>query len=220
MNSRLKKDTKDFLNKFYKFKRVPLDTPSKFALAGTIDIIDETGEYWDSYKIAITFDENRYPNVIPTVIELSENIERNWDFHISDEGSCCLDIPHRLIKLKRRGIILTSFYKDIIYPFFANHQYKLSKGEYANGEYKHHEKGIIQFYEEEFSLVDNEIIIKHIKLAIGEIKALPNKECPVCRQPKYKKCCRPISEKLSIYGKNQLKSDLEIFQRQLETTVQ
>ena len=211
MNSQLKTDLKSFLEHFYKFELIDSKNPDAIVIVGVIDIVDEADEHWESYKIKINFNKNDYPNVIPSVFELSNKISRNWDFHISKKGECCLDISHELINQKRRGIVLTNFYKDLIYPFFANHQYLLKKGNYANGEYLHDDKGVVQFYEEEFGLTETNKIIEILKLALGKSKAERNKECPICGNPKYKKCCKPIVNKLIIYGWKQLESDLEMF---------
>ncbi|MFA5297651.1 MAG: hypothetical protein WC389_05520 [Lutibacter sp.] len=215
MNSRLRKDLKSFLDKYYKFELVNSKNPNTIILVGVADIADENDGHWESYKIKIVFNENDYPNVIPIVYELSKHIDRNWDFHISKDGICCLNIPHKLIKQKSRGIELTEFYKDVIYPFFANHQFKLKEEKYANGEYKHSDDGIAQFYSEEFELNEPEIIIKYLELAIGQMKTEANKKCPICGKSKYKKCCRPKVNKLMIFGKKQLLTDLEIFKNRL-----
>lgn len=212
MNVRLRKDLKSFLDTYYKFELINSKNPNTVTLIGVIDIADENDGHWESYKIKIVFNENDYPNVVPSVIELSNHINRNWDFHISEKGECCLDIPHMLIKQKRRGIELTNFYKDVIYPFFANHQFMLKEGNYANGEYQHFNDGIAQFYSEEFKFTEPQIIIKHLELALGITKADANKECPICGKPKYKKCCRPKVYKLLIYGNERLRKDLDVFQ--------
>ena len=80
---------------------------------------------WGNYDIDVFVPTINYPQVTPIVVETTKNIERSWDFHISDEGICCLSIPHKLILAKRSGINLINFYRDFIYPFFANHQFKL-----------------------------------------------------------------------------------------------
>lgn len=213
MNSQLKKDLNSFLENFYNFKLIDSKNSNAIVIVGVIDIVDETDTHWGSYDIKIIFNKNNYPNVIPSVIELSNKISRNWDLHISKKGECCLDISHTLLRYKRRGIDLTNFYKDVIYPFFANHQYLLKEGNYANGEYEHFGDGIIQFYREEFGLTETNKIIQILKLALGERKAEVNKECPICGNSKYKKCCRLIVNKLLIYGSKQLESDLEMFRK-------
>jgi len=213
MNVRLRKDLKAFLDTYYKFKQNSPKIPNTIEIEGIVDIVDKKDGYWETYSIKIVFDENNYPNVIPIVIEVSNHIERSWNSHISKKGVCCLDIPHELIKEKRRGIILTNFYKNVIYPFFANHQFMLKEGNYANGEYQHFNDGIAQFYSEEFKFTEPQIIIKHLELALGITKADANKECPICGNPKYKKCCRPKVYKLLIYGGKQLEADLEMFRK-------
>lgn len=212
MNARLRKDLKSFIDTYYKFELLNTKIQNIVILKGVIDIVDENDGHWESYKIKIVFNENEYPNVIPSVIELSNKINRNWDFHISKKGECCLDIPHTLLRYKRRGIELTNFYKDVIYPFFANHQYLLKEGNYANGEYLHEDKGVVQFYKEEFGLSEPNKIIQILKLALGLTKAEANKECPICGKPKYKKCCRPIVNQLLIYGNERLRKDFDVFQ--------
>jgi hypothetical protein len=211
MNAQLKKDLKYFLDTYLKFELIDSKSPNLITLIGVIDIVDIQGSFWKSYNIAIVFNENKYPYVAPQVYELSKHIDRNWDSHISEKGNCCINIPHKLIQLERIGIELTRFYQSNIYPFFANHQFKLIEGKYANGEYQHFDCGIIQFYKEEFGLTEPKIIIKHLELALGITKANANKECPICGKPKYKKCCRPNVNKLLIYGTNRLQLDLMVF---------
>jgi len=213
MNVRLKKDLRFFLEKYHKFIEVNVEDVNKIVVAGTIDIVDSKSIYWDSYKIAIIVNKDNYPNTIPSVMEVSEKIERDWDFHISENGLCCLNIPHKLIRLKKNGITLSDFYSEVVYPFFANHQYRLSEGKYANGDYKHFEEGIIQFYEEEYNLTDTKIICAYLNLALGRLKAESNRKCPICGGYKYKKCCRPIVERMKVYGRDRLAADLKAFSK-------
>lgn len=217
MKSQLKKDLDSFLERYYNFELIDSKNENVIVIVGVIDIVDEADIHWGSYKIKIAFNKNDYPNVIPSVFELSDLINRNWDYHISKKGKCCLDIPHQLFKLRTRGIELSDFYKNVIYPFFSNHQYKLKSGKYANGEYEHFESGIVQFYREEFGLIDPKIIIKHLELALVKRKAEPNLACPICGKLKYKKCCRPKVYKLIPFGYEQLQFDLELFKKRLDS---
>jgi hypothetical protein len=212
--SLLSKDIKEFLNIYHKFKSFKPDEFDGLVLHGEIDIVDEKKEFWSTYKVLILI-KSSYPNTIPSVIEISEIIERDWDFHISKEGICCLDISHDLILKSNAGINITNFYRKVIYPFFANHQYKIKEDEYANGEYKHHEEGVIQYYDSTLGLTNHLFIIKLLKKAIDGKKSEPNKACPICSKTKYKKCCRPIINKLNLYGKERLIRDLSIFEKAL-----
>lgn len=180
------------------------------ALLGIITIVDENNQVWSNYDIRIEI-SHTYPYTVPSVYEESKLIERNWGFHISKEGKCCLDIHHSLLLKRRRGINLTHFYQDVIYPFFANHQFKVNDGSYANGEYQHFEKGIIQYYEEELGLTDRNYVLKLIDSAILGTKYERNTVCIICGSPKFKKCCLPKINKLMLFGNDQLKIDYGIF---------
>ena len=208
-------DIDSFLGKYYSFKDVHSPKPGYLALEGKISVLDKKGKLWGQFEILILINKVEYPYTIPIVIEKTQIIDRDWDFHISKEGVCCLDIPHKLLKSKKRGITFEEFYRNVIYPFFANYHYKESTGEYANGEYKHHFEGIAQFYQEEFDLENFEDIIALLETSIGGIKHQPNIECPLCGKPKYKKCCRKKVYSLKGYGMQQLKIDLVLFRQQL-----
>lgn len=212
MNTRLKKDSTEFLGTYYSFNiNTNKTTDSYLIIDGVIDIVDTKNVFWNSYDVRIAIPKLSYPNVMLKVYEISTKIERDKDFHISEEGECCLDIYHRLKLEARRGITLVEFYKKYIYPFFANHQFKLKTEAYAGEEYEHDVDGVVQFYKEEFNLVDYELIIKYIECSLGIINAERNKQCPICGSPKYKKCCLQTIEKLKAFGKEILKLDLEIF---------
>lgn len=216
--SLLSKDLTEFLSTYHKFKCLKLKKFDGHALYGEIDIVDNKKELWSKYKVLIAI-KSTYPYTIPLVFEMSEVIERNWDFHISKEGACCLDISHDLILKRNTGINITKFYQEVIYPFFANHQYKITEGKYANGEYKHDGDGIMQYYASKLGLNDKVLILGLIKKALIGGKSEPNKICPICGKLKYKKCCRPIVNKLRLYGQDQLRLDLSVFEKEIEKRV-
>lgn len=201
------------MNKYFAFEKVESPKTGYLALVGKISVLDKSDKLWGHFKILILINETEYPYTVPIVIEKTQIINRDWDFHISQKGECCLDIPHKLMKRKGRGIVFEEFYREVIYPFFANYHYKESTGDYANGEYKHHFEGIAQFYQEEFGLSDFKNIISLLETAINGIKYHPNKECPLCSGPKYKKCCRKKIYDLKGYGLQQLKFDLTLFRK-------
>lgn len=205
-------EIKHFLNKYYSFQIVDYPNKQYTVLEGKIDVIDDANDYWGSFDIQIILNRQEYPNSIPIVIEKSTIIDRTDDLHISKEGICCLDIPHVLDKMKRRGIRFTNFYTEVIYPFFANYHYHLDKKKYANGEYQHGFNGVIQFYEEKHQLKDTNYIISLLEVALGNSKPERNSKCPICGKPKFKKCCGKKILELLPYGLKRLENDLGLFQ--------
>lgn len=210
MNRKLSKDIEAFLE-MYPIFFLCEETEVALTLDGKIDIIDVDGNYWDSYDIRIMVPVIKYPNIIPEVYEISKKIKRENDWHIAADGACCLDITHQLILLKNKGIDLISFYQNKIYPFFANHQFKLKTGSYANGDYPHEFDGIKYFYAENLKLSDTDLIIKILKKITT--KKLPKKEAIcICGQTRFKHCHLPTVTKLFLFGQQQLKSDLSSFE--------
>jgi len=204
-------EVKHFLDKYYAFEIVEYPNKRFVVLEGKIDIVDDANDYWGSFDIQIILDREEYPYTIPIVTEKSNIIDRSDDLHISKEGICCLDIPHVLERMKRRGISFRSFYKEVIYPFFSNYHYYSDKKRYANGEYKHGFYGIVQYYEEEHELKDKEYIISLLKIAVSKSKPERNSTCPICGKPKFKKCCGKKILELLPYGRDRLEKDLKIF---------
>lgn len=211
--NKLNNDIESFLNRYFSFEKVNSPKLGCLALEGKISIVDDRYNLWGHFEIIILINESEYPYTIPVVVEKTNIINRNWDFHISKDGVCCLDIPHKLLKRKKRGVNFEEFYREIIYPFFANYHFKKSTGHYANGEYEHHFAGIVQYYREEHALENILDIIALLETATYGIKYQPNKECPICGSPKYKNCCRKKVYKIRGYGQQQLKVDLALFKQ-------
>jgi len=207
-------DIESYLSKYFSFEKIDSPKLGYLALQGKISIVDDRDKLWGHFEVQILINESEYPFTIPIVIEKSKIINRDWEFHISKDGVCCLDIPHKLLKRKKRGINFEEFYREVIYPFFANYHFKKSTGDYANGEYDHHFAGIIQYYREEYCLDNTEDIIALLETATYGIKYQPNRECPLCGSPKYKNCCRKKVYKLRGYGLPQLKIDMALFKQQ------
>ncbi len=210
MNKKLSKDIEAFLDTYPIFFLVK-ETKDALTLEGKIDIIDVDGNYWDSYDIRIKVPVTKYPNIIPEVYEISKKIKRENDWHIAADGACCLDITHQLILLKNKGIDLISFYQNKIYPFFANHQYKLKTGSYANGDYPHEFDGIKYYYAKELHLTDTELIIKILKLVTSK-KILKKQATCICGTSKFKHCHLPTVTNLMSFGQQQLRIDLLLFE--------
>lgn len=210
MKSITQNDIDKFIQLYPQFS-ISRTSNERIDLKGIIDVIDTQGNYWGNYEVKIVIPTYKYPNIIPQVYELSTKIIRDNDWHISKKGECCLDITHKLILIQKKGIDLISFYQNKIYPFFANHQYKLKTKNYANGDYPHEFDGIQYFYAQELNLTDTDLIIKILKLITA--KRLPKKESVcICGESKFKHCHLPIVTNLILFGEQRLKLDLLLFE--------
>lgn len=180
-------------------------------ISGKLDICDTSGEYWDTFEIALIV-PNTYPYCVPKVWELSEKIPRSEERHIDKNGICCVDIEHRLLQMSRKGIKLIDFVTKKVYPYFANQIYYEEKEKYANGEYGHYFNGTIQFYEEEYFITDkNEAVLILENILSGKLPT--NNEICFCGKDKYKRCHKQTVISLKSVGEKQLKNDLKNFKK-------
>ncbi len=183
-------------------------------ITGEIDICDSVGDYWDTFSIIIIV-PFQYPFCIPIVLETSEKIKRIEDHHIDEHGICCLDITHKMLLLKARGINLLTFTREKIYPFFVNQVYFEKKGKFANGEYKHHFEGIKQYYAEDLKINSVEECVMILKHLLNDTPLTRNDFCFCKRKLKYKKCHHELVEILKSIDESQLQIDLIEFEKEL-----
>jgi hypothetical protein len=214
-NNLLERNISHFLNTYPKFKYSERPKKKCSILKGTIDICDVDGNYWDSFKIEIFIEKQKYPYIVPIVKETSVKIKRDDKWHISEDGFCCLDIDHELEYKSKRGINITSFYQEKIYPFFTNALYKMKKGNYANEEYEHHFDGVIQFYNEKLQLKDNSVIVKILTSVINNDIPGRNQFCVCGEEIKIKNCHLSTIDFLKSLSKDRIQKDLDGFKKSL-----
>lgn len=186
-----------------------------WCIKGEIDICDTEGEYWGSFDILIIVPKS-YPCCLPVVKEISKHIKREDEWHINEEGLCCLDIDHKMLFLAKRGINILDFMRNYVYPHFANQLYKIKTGKYAGDEYKHHFDGVRQFYSEDLNIHDSETAILILKAILKGAIPERNEKC-LCEKAKFKKCHLPAIEFLERIPQERLTLDLEEFRKQLKT---
>jgi hypothetical protein len=210
---------KDFQKLKEVFPKLGLKTINQandsWLISGEIDICDVAGNYWDTYEIKIRVPFS-YPYCIISAQETSLKIVRSEDRHIDDLGICCLDISHKLLSMKMRGVNLLEFTKNKIYPFFANQVYFDQTGKYAAGDYPHRFDGIRQFYIEDLKIETDEEAIEILEFIFSKQKLSRNDKC-FCGFKKFKDCHLNAVEFLSSVGINQLRIDLAGFKGELDS---
>ncbi len=177
-------------------------------IVGELDICDTKGIYWDTFNIAIVVPQS-YPYCIPVLVEKSEIIPRNIEWHISSEGICCFDITHNLIVMSKVGINICRFINDKIYTYLANQLYKLADKKYAGKEYGHHLDGIIQYYIEEHHLPDENAVISLLHQIVIKSGISRNDKCPCGSGEKIKICHQQSINTIKMLGIAKIKTDLE-----------
>ena len=206
--SAFERDFRLAAEKFPKLK-YELDKQRKlWVITGELDICDRVGVYWGTFDIRIFVPQN-YPHCVPKVQELSTLIPRDVDWHIDEDGTCCVDINHKMTHMARIGINLSDFITQKVYSFFANQLFKMSKGAYAGEEYEHHFAGVVQFYQEDLGLNQKQAIPMLEAILGGAIGR--NGKCPCGSVQKLKHCHLISFSFLKSMERDQLRRDLRSF---------
>lgn len=185
-------------------------------IEGDLDICDSTGVYWDTFQIAIVLND-KYPNSVPVVFEVSKKIPRVSDRHISANGACCLDIEHKLLRMASRGILLSEFIATKVYPFFANQIYFEKHERFAAEEYSHDFMGVEEFYRDELQIPNAKTAILILNSILSNSLPGRNDRCMCGQEKKYKKCHMQKVEFLAAIGTDQLLKDLDNFREVMES---
>jgi hypothetical protein len=181
------------------------DDNGKIFLRGELDVIDNTGKFWESFEVEIHHVDG-FPFKFPDVYEVGGKIPRIGDWHIyEDTHTCCITVPpDELIKC-RNGIRLVNFVESEVLPYFFNQTHRRVEGYYVHGEYSHGYHGIIEFFDNELKTGGN------IRKVISLISSIANIQKPdrtaTCfcgSKSKFRKCHRQAYEKLILIGRDQL----------------
>ncbi|QFZ55845.1 SEC-C domain-containing protein [Oceanihabitans sp. IOP_32] len=215
--TKLERDIDRFCEVYPSFKYYKNYNKKFCHLIGNLDVCDLEGNYYFTFRIKIYLNKDKYPYSIPRIQEITKHIKRTDENHIDEEGFCCLDIEHILEKESRKGINLTTFYKNKVYPFFTNYIFKKETGDYANGEYAHFFDGVIQYYKEELEIEDFKIITNIIYAVASNSIPNRNELCLCGSELKIKQCHLIKINSLKSLSKSRLISDLINFEKFVNT---
>lgn len=203
---------KDFQKVFQYFPKLSCsEEKTGWRINGDMDICDFKGNYWNTFNIEIWV-PGTYPRCKPQVWERSNILKREMNWHITEDGECCIDIEHRLEMYRTRGMDILDFIKNKVYPFFVNQVYKEGKGQYASGEYEHDFDGVVQFYKEDLNIHNPELAVKILQKLIENDLPQRNEIC-ICGGKKYKECHYRSVEFLKLIPQERLLRDIEGFNR-------
>lgn len=174
-------------------------------IKGEINIYGADGDYRDSYNIKITI-PNKYPYAFPKLYELENKFPHTPERHVNGDDSCCLCSLQEEDIVSQKGISIESFIKKYVIPFLANQTYYDLNNEYAGGEYAHGDLGVLQYYQELFSLSDTKSTYEMLcKLENSKLKRYDL--CYCGSGEKLKKCHLNTFKTFKNISKHRIDSD-------------
>jgi hypothetical protein len=171
----------------------PVKRKEIWTTSGVIDVIDDEGGYWDSYNVAIILPA-AYPHDLPIPVETSRKILRNIDWHVSENGICCLSTPSLMFHELSEDINLQKWLDKFAHPFLANHVYRKKTTHYAHEEFSHGPEGIIEGWKKILKMDNAAKVLEYLQYMAGNKTVSLNKPCFCGSEKKYKRCYVKSSE--------------------------
>ncbi len=141
----------------------------KYRVMGDFPIVDGDGVMWETFRASIYF-KPVYPYGFALLQEVSTNIPRHEDRHISMDGYCCVCGLLESLEMESKAITLLEFIQKYVIPFFANQVHFEHFGYFLNGEYSHHDVGVWEELESILGIPDRlkiKSILKYINTKPG-----------------------------------------------------
>ena len=140
-----------------------------------------------TYKLKIVI-EKGYPSKLPQVYDESDYFPRSQVYHVYEDGSFCLGSDFKIKSVLNSDPSIDAFIQRIIEPFLYAVSHRIQYGTYPYGELAHGEQGLLDDYEEMFSVNGKGAVLTVLK-ALGKRKRVANKlACPCGCQMRLGRC--------------------------------
>ena len=200
------KQYNEALCKFPKLER-PTRVNQDWEINGEIDVIDDEGSFWDTYKVKIII-PHHFPLSLFQLHEVGGKIPKQIDWHNS--LYCCVSTNARIYHVLGEECTLLNWLDKFAHPYLANHIVRKITKEYASGEFAHGAAGIVQDYEMLFKVKGEHAVCKKLKAICILTKCSRNEACFCGSGKKIKNCFlkNQITHKYMGIPFNQLCEDL------------
>lgn len=171
-------------------------------LSGELDLIDDAGFLQDSYFIEIHPTEN-YPFQFPYLYEKGGKIPLNIDWHVYNDGHCCIKtMPEEWLTCKN-GISLDYFILSEVIPYLFNQTFRRLNGYFLN-ERSHGILGEIEFFQELFATKSLSKIISWLIFVMTNQEPNRVSDCFCGSKIRYRLCHREAFRKLKKLDSQEL----------------
>lgn len=149
-----------------------------------------------------------YPFGFPVLKEVGGGIPRTMDRHINEDGTCCVAVLQETIVRANKGIQVTAYVNEYVIPFLANQIYFKEYGNWCNGDYKHGNEGILQYYIELLEAKNSNEVLNILGYALNNIRLGRNDQCFCGSKKKFKACHSHKLDEINALGREQIQKDI------------
>jgi hypothetical protein len=199
INSSIIKSQYTELNKVYQRLKLNIDEHKKQVFV--YGVLDFSGDHNDiiindSFEIEIIIND-QYPAIPPITKETGGRIPKNFHTNIDDQ-SLCLGAPLYIRMTFSQNPSLIGYINDLVIPYFFSFCFWQMNGKMPFGELSHGGKGLLEYYQDLFSIEKSIITLELMKiLAEGNYRG--HLFCP-CRSGKIiRNCHGELLRKINQY---------------------
>lgn len=178
------KQFNEALSKFPKLD-MPTRVNQDWEINGEIDVIDDEGSFWDTYKVKIII-PHHFPLSLFQLHEVGGKIPKQLDWH--NVLYCCVSTNARIYRVLGEECTLLNWLDKFAHPYLANHIVKTKTNDYASGEFEHGAAGIVQDYEILFNVKGENAVYEKLKSICLLTKRSRNNTCFCGSGKKFKNC--------------------------------
>ncbi len=183
-----------------------------FILSSTVEEIAEQGTIAE-YEVCIFFPVS-FPNGEPVVFETGNVIPRDHDYHVNDDGTCCIVIWEALAT-STKNVTIQLYFDGPLKNFFLSQHQKALTGKWPFDEERHGKQGLIEAFANRLSCGRNEETVRYLLRVLSRDWPRGHWGCPCGSGRKIRKCC---GERLSRLSKEVPKLDARRMLWRLKTS--
>lgn len=166
-------------------------------LKGSLDVIDDTGEIWQTYEVEIKGGA-LYPSTFPKFYVRDNIFPKTADWHVyPSDLSCCVDVPMHEVIVCKNGLHVIDYIKRFAIPYLANQTFRIKEGYYLYGEYSHGFLGRLEFYQSKLKASSPQQLIGMFDYIINDFSPSRTATCPFCHKQKLRNCHRNVFNELA-----------------------
>lgn len=128
---------------------------------GTLPIYGDSGEILDVYQIELSVARDNRKH-LPVLKEVGGRIPRNLDRHVTSDGAACLFARDSSWKYWNEETRLQEFIDGPVTSFLLGQTFYESFGYFPFGERSHYGQGLLEYYFEELSTENIEVVHKFL----------------------------------------------------------
>lgn len=177
-------------------------------LHGHIDLKDAFGNTYDQYLITIVPSNDPY-TWFPAVYETGGRLPPNNDWHVFENGQCCIkSIPEQIVRCKK-GLSLLQFIEEEVLPYFSAQSFREQHGYYLQ-ERSHGEMGNLEYIFGLLKTIKPELAVKWLQFILEEKELNRSNRCFCGSRKLYRHCHMTAYRDLRLLPEHILRRYLNI----------